>query len=183
MADSMVLNYLLPFVAIFISICSLGFSIFHTRKTIRLTQKHYLNSVEPLLETIYVRNFSEDKKYLTQTLEIENCGLGPAKINTLSFMIDGEIYDDIVNLYDSKLGLPPKYEKFGARFLANDAVMAPNDKIKLFEFYYSYATDEDSFSYYPEGVDELFERISLNCKYETIYGGKRSLYLKSLLPR
>jgi hypothetical protein len=125
---------------------------------------------------------TDDKKYLKQTFEIRNCGLGPAKFISLSFIIDGEEYKDMASLYESKFGLPPKYEKLGLIYFVEDGVISPNDKVILFEFYYSATEDEDGMFYFPDGVDETTEKISLLCEYETIYGGKRSLHIKSLFP-
>jgi hypothetical protein len=183
MGNSFVLNYILPFVAIVISICALGFSIFYSRQTLHLTEKHNLKLVEPLLTHDYsLGKITPDGKYSIQSLDIRNCGFGPAMIKSSCFIIDGEEYYDMPNLYRQKMHHPPKYDnKLGGYKLLKDFVMAPNTKLILFEFYYLYTLNENGAFDFPDKFFELTERMSLKIEFETIYGGKRS-YIKPIWP-
>jgi hypothetical protein len=150
---------------------------------LRLTEKHNIKSVEPLLGFDYFIDLTDDKKYIKQSFKVMNCGLGPAIVKSFNYIIDGEKFDDILSLYESKLGTPLKCENMGMHSIGmGEGVLAPNEKDSLFELYFSYTLSEDGKAYLPEDYEELNKKIITKIDYETIYGGVRSQTFPSLAP-
>ena len=93
------LEYLPAYIAIIVSIFSLGYSVYQGRKTLRLTELHNRKSVEPMLTTRYKSVLKSDIEHCAEeSFQIMNCGFGHSK-NKLK---ENNTADSIKEIYDKR---------------------------------------------------------------------------------
>lgn len=170
-------DYLLPIIAIIVSIFSLGYSVYQSRITFRLTQEHNKKSVEPILSTLYKTELisSNDKKSL-ESFEIKNCGFGPAILKSFILIKDNKAYNNMFDIYKQIIGTPQYDADSSMVHTMENIVIASNETVTIFKFYFKKS------SAFPEVMvfHELAKEVSLKVEFETFYGEKRSYDIESI---
>lgn len=152
-------NTIIALTAIIISILGLIISVIYNRKTLRLAYKHNKLSVEPFFA------ISHEYELKSDFLEISNNGLGPAKINSITYEFDKKIYKTIFFLFKEnfkeydRLIIP---EESNSIKISNGYVIAPNEKMKLYCFTYK----ENS---HFKVLDSFLEKVTVIVEYKSIY--------------
>lgn len=162
-----ILDYLIPLVAIIVSIFSIWFTVLYSRKTLNLTKDHNKKIVEPMLTHLYMVDYLGN----CQSLQLKNCGFGPALIKSVIFSIDGKQYEKINLLVTENM----KNADYKADFQINnlgDCIIASNELIVMFKLDFENKGDNNGFVKFRE----LARRTSLNIEYETIYGESKKLF-------
>jgi hypothetical protein len=161
------LKYAIPLAAIIVSIFSIWFSVLYSRKTLNLTKEHNKKIVEPMLTHLYMLDIRGN----SQSLQIKNCGFGPALIKSVIFSVDGKQYEKFNLLITENM----KNADYKADYNINnlgDCIIASNELIVMFKLDFENKGDNNGFMKFRE----LARRTSLNIKYETVYGESKKLY-------
>lgn|ERR1035437_870483 len=176
-------EYLLPIIAIIVSILSLRFSYRYNRKTLLLTKEHNRKSVEPILSPIYslisepyyieLGSVTIPRRKYEVVFELKNCGFGPAIIKSLLLIIDKTEYKDIFSLSDKYIGQSNYNNDLSLKHTFDNEVIASNEHTLVFKIHFN---DE---KYYQE-FNELAKKISLKIIFDTIYKEERIFTINSL---
>jgi hypothetical protein len=170
------LDYLLPFIAIVVSICALIFSVIFNRKTYNLTKEHNKKSVEPMLSELYIVDVrSTDKEPPYQAFQIKNCGFGPALIKSLTLTFNDKKYTEIKTLVKENLQNINYRADLTSTAALEGYIMAPNEQLNIFKIHFNPSSDNSFLKF-----KELASNISLFVEFETIYHEKRFLITQHL---
>lgn len=168
---SYILEYAIPLVAIILSIFSIWFSVLYSRKTLNLTKDHNIKIVEPMLTHLYMVDYLGN----SQSLQLKNCGFGPALIKSVIFNVDGKQYEKINTLVTENM----KNTDYKVDFQINnlgDCIIASNELIIMFKLDFENKGDNNGFVKFRE----LARRTSLNIEYQTIYGESKELFTPTI---
>lgn len=160
-------NTIIAITAILISIIGLVFSVLYNRKTIRISIMHNELSVKPLL---HFSNRIDNNEGMIK-YELSNQGLGPAIIKYLRYKYEDDYYDNINDFFtalDKRLITNQKV-KFHLDYneLSENAVLSPNNSIKLFSIIAEPKIYTDSLS-------DLLDKIDIEIFYNDMYDNKFS---------
>jgi len=148
--------------AVVISVVSLVFSVLYSRKTLKITIDHNKLSLAPQI-TFHHKTYSNLE--LTQTLDIENKGVGPAIIQSVRYYYLGQVYSEISTIYKEhfpevfdNIDRNKSYNKIGLDRYS----LAQNDSIRAFSM--SFLEDYDQSKLY-----NFLKEVTIEIKYKSIY--------------
>jgi len=156
-------NSIIALNAIIISLFSLIFSIYHNRKTLRLTEKHNMLSVRPILQ---ISGSVESKSGIIE-YRVKNEGLGPALIQKINFKYDDNFFDNINDLLNdlqprmaskTQFKLDIKFKK-----IFPNTVISSNNALHIFKI-------KVNPEMYTNSLGDLLEKVNMNILYEDMYG-------------
>ncbi len=148
--------------AMLIALCALWLTIYEGRAT----RRHNRLSVMPCC------SIGLDVDVAKQTIfyNIENEGLGPAKINSIEFKIDGKVEPhnrlDFGEYFFEKLGLRGGA---GMNHFGDGDFLQPSKSISLLRF------DNPLEPFSKQSVWNLFRQVTIEVRYESIYGDKEEV--------
>lgn len=160
-------NTLIAVTAILISIFSLIFSTIHNRKTFKITKRHNILSVKPLLKI--AKSIKGNDGIIDYFLE--NQGLGPAIIKSLEYRYEDEHFNNIKEFFETigkrmrtktemKVDLDYK-EKI------EHSVISANTEMQLLQVVVKPPI-------YTDSLGDLMEKIEILIDYEDMYDNKYS---------
>jgi hypothetical protein len=156
------------------SIAGLLFTVWYTRRTLKITIDHNQKTVEPLLEIDTFQDFKSSSPH--SRLEIRNGGVGPAIIKNVHLEFNNNTYTDIYHLIkNEKKDIYDRLRKDKCEVLyefPNTCVIAPNDLKTPYDLYFSIGDDtRNNFMMFLGEVDIIID-------YESIYQQKKRLKQK-----
>jgi hypothetical protein len=166
---------LVAIIALAVAIISLGFAIYYSRVTFRLTKEHYKKTVEPIIKEIYKLDSVKGRpENLFCSYQLRNSGYGPAIIKSGNFKVEGKDYNWMSKIYSDYIDDPltTLTDDSTATVLdydINPVALAPNVTVTIFHLIFK---DDNHFLKF----QELAKKLSFYLNYESIYGTKR--YLK-----
>jgi hypothetical protein len=166
---------LVAIIALAVAIISLGFAIYYSRVTFRLTKEHYKKTVEPIIKEIYKLDSVKGRpENLFCSYQLRNSGYGPAIIKSGNFKVEGKDYNWMSKIYSDYIDDPltTLTDDSTATVLdydINPVALAPNETVTIFNLIFK---DDNHFLKF----QELAKKLSFYLNYESIYGTKR--YLK-----
>jgi len=165
---------IIAFSAILVSIIGLVFSVRYNRKTLEQSFTHNKLSIEPLISVMhYLKAIKEDRE---DSFELINSGLGPAKIKSLKFHYEDNIYIDIMTIFREKINFFANMidaNLSSSTYLNDDYVLAQHDRIEIYHIHITNAI------LIPQ-LKDFNNKIVLKVKYETLYSEER-LYKTDLV--
>ena len=148
--------------AVVISIASLLFSVFYSRKTMRIALKHNQLSLLPVITTHY-KTLSNKENF--ESLDLENKGIGPAILKSVTFVYNGKNFHRISNLYRNhypelfeKLDVSRSFDKTGLHRFA----LGVNDRIRIYEMHFESQLDT-------KVLENLHNNVIIEVNYNSVY--------------
>jgi hypothetical protein len=176
-------EYLLPIIAIVVSLLSLRHSYRYNRKTLILTEEHNRKSVQPVLSTTFTEAIEPKStdfhgaifRYNTYdiTFELKNCGFGPAIIKSFQLTYDNINYSEIFALCNKYIGQSNYDDKLSLRHTFENEVIASNEHTLIFKIHFK----EEKFF---KEFHDIAKKIGLKIEFETIYEEENTFHLDSI---